>query len=134
MATVGFDRARRVKVGNVDANVAEAGAATAPPIVFVHGNPDSSDLWSEVATRLAPEAWCIAPDLPGWGGSVVHGRFDCSLDNQAAYVDGVVTALRLDTFHLVVYDIGGAFGLAFATLHPGRLRSLTIFNTAFFRD
>jgi pimeloyl-ACP methyl ester carboxylesterase len=131
---MGFDRSRRLQVGKVDANIALAGAETAPPIVFVHGNPDSSDEWSEVAARLAPEAWCIAPDLPNWGGSVVHGKFDCSLDSQAGYIAGVADGLGLDRFHLVVHDIGGAFGLAFATLHPERIRSLTIFNTSFFRD
>lgn len=131
---MGFDRSRTLRVGTVDANVAMAGAETAAPIVLIHGNPDSSDVWSEVAARLAPEAWCIAPDLPNWGSSIVHGRFDCSLDSQAGYVAGVVDGLGLDRFHLVVHDVGGAFGLAFATLHPERLRSLTIFNTSFFRD
>lgn len=131
---MGFDRSRTIRVGCVDAHVAEAGAATAPPIVFVHGNPDSSDVWSEVATRLAPEAWCLAPDLPNWGASIARERFACSLDNQAAYIKGVVDGVGLDRFHLVVHDIGGAFGLAFATLYPERLRSLTMFNTSFARD
>lgn len=131
---VGFERARTVRVGSVDAHVAEAGPATAPPIVFVHGNPDSSDVWSEVAARLAPGAWCIAPDLPDWGDSIAHDKFDCSLDSQAAYIAGVIDGLGLDSVHLVVHDIGGAFGLSFATLHPARIRSLTIFNTAFHRD
>jgi pimeloyl-ACP methyl ester carboxylesterase len=128
-----FERSRVIRVGIVDAHIAESGPESAVPIVFVHGNPDSSEVWSEVARRLAPEARCIAPDLPNWGKSIAHGRFDCSLAHQAAYTEGVVDALGLDAVHLVVHDIGGAFGLAFATLRPHRIRTLTIFNTSFFR-
>ena len=127
-----FERSRVVKVGSVDAHVAESGAGE--PIVLVHGNPDSHDVWSEVAVRLAPRARCIAPDLPNWGRSVAHGRFDCGLASQAAYIAGVLDALELSTVHLVVHDIGGAFGLAFATEHPDRIRTLTMFNTSFSRD
>jgi pimeloyl-ACP methyl ester carboxylesterase len=128
-----FERSRVIRVGNVDANVAESGSPGATPIVFLHGNPDCSDVWCEVARRLAPTARCIAPDLPNWGASIAHEPFDCSLDNQAAYVKGVIDGLELDKVHLVVHDVGGPFGLSFATLYPERLRTLTMFNTSYSR-
>jgi pimeloyl-ACP methyl ester carboxylesterase len=127
-----FERSQIIHAAGVDAHVAEAGAG--PEILFVHGNPDSHDVWSEVTRRLAPRARCIAPDLPNWGASVGPRRFDCSLEHQAAYIAGVIDGLGLAAVHLVVHDIGGAFGLAFAALHPERIRTLTIFNTSFFPD
>jgi pimeloyl-ACP methyl ester carboxylesterase len=127
-----FERTRHVTIGTVDAHIPESGAG--PEILLIHGNPDSHHVWHEVVRRLAPRHRCIAPDLPGFGGSHAPNDFDCSLENQAAYVAGVLDALGLDKVHLVVHDIGGTYGLAFAATHPARLRSLTIFNTSFFPD
>jgi pimeloyl-ACP methyl ester carboxylesterase len=121
-----------LRVGKVDTYVAEAGAGQ--DVLFVHGNPDSHDVWSEVVHRLKPRARCIAFDLPDWGRSVAHEKFDCSLESQAAFVRGVADGLGLDQMDLVVHDIGGLFGLSFATLHPERVRTLTIFNTSYFPD
>jgi pimeloyl-ACP methyl ester carboxylesterase len=130
--TTAFERARVVKVGTVDAHIAESGAG--PPILMLHGNPDSHHVWLECARRLAPRYRCIAPDLPGFGESHAPRDFDCSLDNQAAYVAGILDVLELPSVHLCVHDIGGPYGLSFAAKHPERVRTLTIFNTSYFPD
>jgi pimeloyl-ACP methyl ester carboxylesterase len=121
-----------LRVGTVDTYVAEAGAGHG--VLFVHGNPDTHRVWSEVVHRLKSRARCVAVDLPNWGRSVAHEQFDCSLENQAAFVKGVADGLDLDKVDLVVHDIGGIFGLSFATLHPERVRTLTIFNSTYFPD
>ena len=126
-----FTKTSTVTVGNVEAHVAELGSG--PPIVLLHGNPDTHTVWSAVANEL-PNLRVIAPDLPGFGATTAPADFDVSIEAQAEYIRGLVTALGLDQFHLVVHDIGGVYGLAFATLHPQRLLSLTIFNTIFFPD
>jgi pimeloyl-ACP methyl ester carboxylesterase len=113
-------------------HVAEAGKGT--PIVLLHGNPDTHSVWAPVVSGLADRFRCIAPDLPGYGESDAPRDDQLSLEGQARWVLGVVDALKLDRFHLVVHDVGGAHGLAFSTLHPQRLRSLTIMNTTFFPD
>jgi pimeloyl-ACP methyl ester carboxylesterase len=113
-------------------HVAEAGEGT--PIVFLHGNPDTHSVWSPVVAGLSDRYRCIAPDLPGYGESTAPRDDQLTLDAQAAWVRAVVDALELDRFHLVVHDVGGAYGLSFATQHPERLRSVTIMNTTFFPD
>src|SRR5215216_4059437 len=128
--SVGFERSRNVRIDNVDTFVAESGAG--PAIVFLHGNPDTHDVWTDVVARLAPSHHCIAPDLPGYGDSKAPADWDVALDNQAAFVKGLFDALGLAKAHLVIHDVGGTFGLAFATLHPERLASLTIMNSSFF--
>ena len=127
-----FTSQRAVDVHGVSTNVAEAGAG--PDVLLLHGNPDTHAVWAPLAERLAPHARCIAPDLPGFGGTPITDDFGFSLDNQAAWVAGVADALGLAKLHLVVHDVGGPYGLAFACKHADRLRSLTIFNTNFFPD
>ena len=102
-----------------------------PPVVFLHGNPDTHAVWATTVGGL-PTLRCIAPDLPGYGKSAPDS--DLSLEAQAEWVRDFVVSLGLDRVHLVVHDVGGCYGLAFATLHPQRLASLTIFNTIFFPD
>ena len=106
------------------------------PALFLHGNPDSSRVWSAILDRLAPRYRCMAPDLPGFGRSDCDpDRWDFSLDGMARWVDGVVTGLGVDQpVHLVVHDFGGVYGLAWAVKHPDRVRSLAITNTLFHAD
>jgi len=105
------------------------------PVLFLHGNPDSSEVWSGVIDDLRNSYRCIAPDLPGFGHSTAPADFDCSLDGMAAFVDGLVEALGLtQPVHLVVHDFGGPFGLAWAVKHPHKVRSLVIMNTVFSSD
>src|ERR1041385_2561381 len=106
--------------------VAETGEG--PPVVFLHGNPDSHTVWSAVAARLSGQFRCIAPDLPGFGATPLPDTFRYSLPEQAAWVRGVFDALALDRAHLVIHDVGGVFGCAFAAEHPDRLLSLTVGN------
>jgi pimeloyl-ACP methyl ester carboxylesterase len=131
-----FPRHRTVRIGEIDAFVAEAGdeATGAPPILLLHGNPDTHAVWGPVVDRLAPAHRCLAPDLPGFGRSHAPAVLDCSLAAQSAFVRDLLTALELRRVHLVVHDVGGAYGLAFACEHPERVATLTIFNTNFFPD
>lgn len=78
---------------------------------------------------------CIAPDLPGYGRSTAPDDIDYSLEGMAAFVDGLITALGIDEpLNLVVHDIGGPFGLAWAVKHPEKVRSVVIMNTVFASD
>jgi hypothetical protein len=57
----------RVSVGEVTLNVASAGAG--PPIVLLHGFPQTHLAWRHVATDLATDHRVICPDLRGYGDS-----------------------------------------------------------------
>jgi pimeloyl-ACP methyl ester carboxylesterase len=127
-----FTEHRTVKAGGIDVHVGEVGAG--PPVLLLHGNPDTHTVWSGVARHLAAKHRCIAPDLPGFGDTAMPASFTCTLAEQGAFVRDLVAALGLDQFHLVVHDVGGPYGLAFAAEHAGKLRSLTIFNTTMFPD
>jgi len=105
------------------------------PTVFVHGNPDSSHTWLPLIERLETRYDCIAPDLPGFGGSPVGPRNGVTLDWAAQWLEALLDALGIrEPVNLVVHDIGGFIGLAFAVRHPERVRSIIITNTIFQAD
>lgn len=114
----------------------EQGPADAPPVVLLHGNPDTQETWGGVLRALdgAPLR-CLAPDLPGFGGSASHPGPERTLERFAGWTAELVTALAGERpIHLVVHDVGGFYGLPFACAHPERVASLTILNTLFWPD
>lgn len=125
--------ARFVLAAGVRTYVAEAGSGA--PLLFLHGAPDSADLWAEVIDRLSDRFHCLAADLPGFGRSVAPADLDYSLENQARWVEELVTALGItEPLTVVMHDFGGHFGLAWAIRHPEQVRGLVISNTNFFSD
>jgi Lysophospholipase len=62
-------RERRVRTGGIELCVAELGDPARPTVVLVHGYPDSKEVWSEVATRLAEHFHVVLYDVRGHGGS-----------------------------------------------------------------
>ena len=124
---------KTIRVGRCDVHVVDEGNGV--PTLFLHGNPDSSEVWDGIVAALSPQVRCIAPDLPGFGHSTAPDDFDCSLEGMAAFVDQLVAALGIEEpLNLVVHDIGGPYGLAWAVLYPHKVRSLAIMNTVFFPD
>jgi len=122
-----------LQIGSAHVHIVDTGHGT--PTLLLHGIPDSSEVWSGILPALSPHFRCIAPDLPGFGHSTAPADFDCSLQGMAAFVDGLVSALDIrEPLHLVVHDIGGPYGLAWAIRHPHKVRSLAIMNTVFFHD
>jgi len=126
-------RRSSILVQGIEINVITAG--TGAPILFLHGNPDSAQVWDGVIEHLQADFHCIAIDLPGFGESGPGDDFEVSLENLAAFINEVVAALELALpIHLVVHDIGGPFGLAWAVRHPQRVKGIGILNTIFSSD
>ena len=71
-----------LSVQNVNVHLVDEGSG--PPILFLHGNPDSADMWGGIVRRLKGQFRCLAPDLPGFGRSPAPRDFDCSLESMAA--------------------------------------------------
>lgn len=115
------------------AHVLDEGAG--PPVVLLHGNPDTSRLWSAVVTQLSSSHRCVAPDLPGFGQSEAPPSFEPTLQGCATWVGDVVTSAGIaQPLDLVMHDFGGIFGIAWAIAHPGKVRRLAIINTVFFPE
>lgn len=109
------------------------GDPTGPPVVLLHGYPESSRMWTELIEALADAGRrCIAPDLYGLGDSGA-GAPTTFEDNLAAFGE-LIETLELERLALVVHDWGGFVGLAWACEHPVAVAALVISNTGFFSD
>lgn len=119
---------RLIEAGGVSTFVREAGSGEA--VLCLHGVPASSFLYRRVLDELAGRGLHgIAYDLPGLGLSERPVDFDYSWTGLGAHARGLVDALGLERFHLVVHDIGGPVGFELAAAMPKRIASLTALNT-----
>ncbi|WP_411103684.1 SDR family oxidoreductase [Streptomyces sp. cmx-4-9] len=123
-------RERRVSTGGVELCVVELGEAGRPTVVLVHGYPDSKEVWSEVAERLAARFHVVLYDVRGHGRSTapepLRGGFTLEklTDDFLAVADAVSPDRPV---HLVGHDWGSVQGWEFATVArtEGRIASFT---------
>jgi pimeloyl-ACP methyl ester carboxylesterase len=110
-------------------NVALSGPADAPPVILLHGFPESHRTWRGLAPLLEDEFRLVMPDQRGFAGSdrppdVEHYRSDILVDDIFALAD----ALGIDRFALVGHDWGGAISWPAALRGDPRLTRLAIIN------
>jgi pimeloyl-ACP methyl ester carboxylesterase len=90
-----------------------------PPVLWLHGVPDSSSLWTPFLER----AGGVAPDLPGFGRSAKRGDLDYSIAGYADWLERFCDLAGLDRMRLVMHD-WGSVGLAFAQRAPERVERI----------
>ncbi|WP_317444337.1 SDR family oxidoreductase [Streptomyces collinus] len=123
-------RERRVRTGGVELCVAELGNPGQPTVMLVHGYPDSKEVWSEVAARLAERFHVVLYDVRGHGRSTaprpLRGGFTLAklTDDFLAVADAVSPDRPV---HLVGHDWGSVQSWEFVTVGrtEGRIASFT---------
>ncbi len=124
---------RTIEVGGAPIHLREWGRGR--PVLLLHGNPDSSAMWEDVAGRLAASCHCFAPDLPGFGRSEIPRAYTRSLDGLARFVEELRVAAGLQPpIDFVAHDFGGPFAFAWAVRNPSAVRRMVAINTLFFSD
>ncbi|WP_372344390.1 SDR family oxidoreductase [Streptomyces sp. KL116D] len=123
-------RERWVSTGGVELCVVELGDAARPTVVLVHGYPDSKEVWSEVATRLADRFHVVLYDVRGMGRSTAPAplRGGYTLEKLTDDFLAVIDAVSPDRpVHLVGHDWGSVQSWEFATVKrtEGRIASFT---------
>lgn len=94
----------------------EAGSPADPAIIFLHGGPLSSRMWSPQLERLQDDYYCLAPDLPGHGKSRA-GTFN--LEDAAQKVAELIHAKAPEGKASVVgLSLGGAVVLTMLRTVP----------------
>lgn len=123
-------RERRLRTGGVELCVAEIGDGDRPTVVLVHGYPDSKEVWSEVAVRLAEEWHVVLYDVRGHGRSTapkpLRGGF--TLEKLTDDFLTVIDAVSPDRpVHVVGHDWGSVQSWEFVTVGrtEGRIASFT---------
>jgi pimeloyl-ACP methyl ester carboxylesterase len=114
-------RHRYVHVGGLRVHVAEAGPASAPPLVLVHGWPQHWYEWRLLVPLLADDFRLVMPDLrgSGWTDAPATGY---AKEQLATDLLGLLDVLGLDRVGLVGHDWGGWTGFLAALRAPQRFR------------
>jgi pimeloyl-ACP methyl ester carboxylesterase len=114
------------EIEGVEMAVRLAGDRKKPALLLIHGLPNSSKYFRNVIDPLSQDCFVIAPDLPGFGGS--EPLKEPSFSRFADIVDGLLSRLGIESFHLYVHDFGANVALHLATRAPRRICSLIIQN------
>ncbi|MET9639018.1 SDR family oxidoreductase [Streptomyces virginiae] len=123
-------REQWVRTGGIELCVVELGERGRPTVLLVHGYPDSKEVWTEVAERLATRFHVVLYDVRGHGRSTapqpLRGGFTLEklTDDFLAVADAVCPDRPV---HLVGHDWGSVQGWEFATVGrtEGRIASFT---------
>jgi haloacetate dehalogenase len=103
-----------------------------PPVLLLHGYPQSLVMWRGVAPLLAERHTVVATDLAGYGASfrpvpatdhAPHGKRAMALDQIEA-----MAALGFDRFTVAGHDRGGRVAYRIALDHPDAVERLAVLD------
>lgn len=113
----------------ISLDVAVAGTPGAPPIILLHGFPESHRTWRHQIAQLAQDHFVLAPDQRGYGGSdKPSGVKQYAPHLLIADIMALADAFGIDRFTLVGHDWGGAIAWGAAITRPDRVERLIILN------
>jgi pimeloyl-ACP methyl ester carboxylesterase len=105
----------------------------AEPVVFLHGNLETGEVWYGWVPQMAQQYRLFRPDLPGYGHSAAPANFDWSLEGFAKVVADFLDAIGVESAHIVGAKTGGAIAMQFAATYPQRTRTLVVASGPFGR-
>ena len=120
----------QLDVGPVQIHVRTAGSG--PPLLLLHGYPESSLMWRDVASSLAEKFTVVATDLRGYGNSStppddeLHETY--SKRAMAADQAKVMELLGHDKFMVAGHDRGGRVAHRLALDFPARINRLAVLD------
>lgn len=115
-------------IDGVRTPVRMGGARSDEAVLFVHGNPGSSEDYLGLLPDVADFAFALAPDMPGYGKAERPYDFDYTIEGYAAHLDALMKSQGIRKVHLVLHDFGGPWGLHWASEHLDQVASLTLLN------
>jgi haloacetate dehalogenase len=125
----GFVRST-VQTSGTTINVVKGGEG--PPVLLLHGAPQSHITWRFVAPQLAKEFTVVAADLRGYGdsGKPPDGDRHANYSKRAMALDQVevMRHFGFDRFALVGQDRGGRVAQRLTLDHPGAVTRLAVLD------
>jgi haloacetate dehalogenase len=129
----GFE-ATDIHVNGMRLRVRLGGRPDAPPLLLLHGFPQTHVMWHRVAQQLAPHFSLVLPDLRGYGHSDKppdtrdHGNY--SKRAMAADVAALMRALGHERYCVAGHDRGGRVAHRLALDHPQAVEKLCVLDIA----
>ena len=129
MPLAGFTRSQ-VAVTGTDIAVAVAGSG--PPLLLLHGFPQTMAMWHRVAPLLTDYFTVVCADLRGYGdsGRPASGPDHAGYSKRAMAQDQVevMSALGFDTFAVAGHDRGGRVTRRMCLDHPERITAAAVLD------
>ena len=125
----GFEQ-RRTETSGAGINLVTGGSG--PPLLLLHGYPQTHVMWRRLAPRLANEFTVVAPDLRGYGDSSKPpaGPDHINYSKRALAQDQVemMTALGFERFRVAGHDRGARVARRLARDHSERIERLALLD------
>ena len=125
----GFEE-RRIETSGAAINLVTGGSG--PPLLLLHGYPQTHVLWRKIAPRLAQDFTLVIPDLRGYGDSSKPpgGADHAAYSKRALAQDQVETmsALGHERFCVAGHDRGARVTHRLLRDHPERIERAAILD------
>lgn len=109
--------------------IAYSRAGAGPPVLLLHGFPQTRAMWRGVAPALAARFTVIAADLRGYGESAKpEGVAAYTFREMAGDQRRLMRSLGFERFHLVGHDRGARAAHRLALDAPGQVQSLALMD------
>ncbi|MDA8747083.1 alpha/beta hydrolase [Litoreibacter sp.] len=121
-----------IQVGDVKIHGRKAG--NGPPLLLLHGYPQTHVMWHKTAPTLAKYFTVIAPDLRGYGHSTCpptrpdHSQM--SKREMAGDMVGLMCHFGFQSFDILSHDRGARVAHRLGMDHPERVRKMIILDIA----
>lgn len=103
-----------------------------PPLLLLHGHPQTHAMWHKIAPRLAEDFTVVAADLRGYGGSSKPPTTDdhepYSKRAMSRDMVEVMRQLGFERFYVAGHDRGGRCAYRMALDHPDKVLKLAVLD------
>jgi haloacetate dehalogenase len=121
---------RKIRTSGASINLVIGGEG--PPVLLLHGYPQTHAMWHKVAPQLARDYTVICADLRGYGDSSkprgIPGHANYSKRAMALDMAEAMEKLGFARFHVVGHDRGGRVAHRLARDHGRRVQTLTVLD------
>jgi haloacetate dehalogenase len=125
----GFEQ-QQIKTSGTTINLVKGGSG--PPLLLLHGYPQTHTMWHKVAPLLAQDFTVVAADLRGYGdsGKPEGGPEHINYSKRAMAQDQVevMEQLGFDSFLLAGHDRGARVSHRLTKDHPQRVKRLAVLD------
>jgi haloacetate dehalogenase len=127
-----FESFAEAQIATAGTNIFVRHGGEGPPLLLLHGFPQTHLMWRDIASRLTSRFTVVAPDLRGYGrsGCPPSARDHAPYSKRAMANDmvEVMGALGFERFAVAGHDRGGRVAYRLALDHPQRVDRFAVLD------
>lgn len=127
-----FETFKRSRFRTSDIEISYVTGGSGPPVLLLHGYPQSLAMWARIAPKLAERFTVVAADLRGYGDSskpkCLPDFSNYSFREMANDQVALMHERGFERFHIIGHDRGGRVAHRMALDHADRVLSLAVMD------